>query len=64
MNQEGLMFPKTQKKRKKRMKHPKSIIHEKNGTCYLCMLLDGNHKKHLLLDDSEVQTGSTLKRMA
>lgn len=37
MNQEGLMFPKTQKKRKKKMKHPKSIIHEKNGTCYLCM---------------------------
>lgn len=29
MNQEGLMFPKTQKKRKKKMKHPKSIIHEK-----------------------------------
>lgn len=67
MNQEGLMFPKTQKKRKKKMKHPKSIIHEKNGTCYLCMLLDGNYKKHLLLDEiiySEVQTGSTLKRMA
>ena len=37
MNQEGLMFPKTQKKRKKKMKHPKSIIHEKNGTCYLCI---------------------------
>ena len=51
MNQEGLMFPKTQKKRKKRMKHPKSILQEKNGTCYLCMLLDGNHKKHLLLDE-------------
>lgn len=32
MDQEGLMFPKTQKKRKKRMKHPRSILHEKNGT--------------------------------
>lgn len=57
MNQEGLMFPKTQKKRKKRMKHPKSIIHEKNGTCYLCMLLDGNHKKHLLLDEHHIFGG-------
>ena len=43
MDQEGLMFPKTQKKRKKRMKHPRSILHEKNGTCYLCMLLDEHH---------------------
>ena len=45
MNQEGLMFPKTQKKRKKRMKHPKS------------MLLDGNHKKHLLLDEHHIFGG-------
>ena len=57
MNQEGLMFPKTQKKRKKKMKHPKSIIHEKNGTCYLCMLLDGNYKKHLLLDEHHIFGG-------
>ena len=57
MDQEGLMFPKTQKKRKKRMKHPRSILHEKNGTCYLCMLLDGNHKKHLLLDEHHIFGG-------
>lgn len=25
------------RKKKKRMKHPKSLLHEKNGTCYLCM---------------------------
>lgn len=57
MDQEGLMFPKTQKKRKKRMKHPRSILHEKNGTCYLCMLLDGNHNKHLLLDEHHIFGG-------
>ena len=39
------------------MKHPKSLLHEKNGTCYLCMLLDGNHKKHLLLDEHHIFGG-------
>ena len=39
------------------MKHPRSILHEKNGTCYLCMLLDGNHKKHLLLDEHHIFGG-------
>lgn len=57
MNQEGLMFPKTRTTKKKRMKHPKSILHEKNGTCYLCMLLDGNYKKHLLLDEHHIFGG-------
>ena len=37
------------RKKKKRMKHPKSLLHEKNGTCYLCMQLDNNHKKYLPL---------------
>lgn len=58
MNQEGLMFPKTRTTKKKRMKHHKSILHEKNGTCYLCMLLDGNYKKHLLLDEHHIFGGS------
>lgn len=32
-----LMFPKSGKK-KKRKKHRKSVLHEKDGTCYLCMM--------------------------
>lgn len=37
------------RKKKKRMKHPKSLLHEKNGTCYLCMQLNNNHKRYLPL---------------
>lgn len=40
---EGLMFPKTRGK-KKRKSHPKSILHEKDGTCYLCMLLHDDYR--------------------
>lgn len=48
-----LMLPKPGKK-KKRKKHKKSILHEKDGTCYLCMRLNqdfdlrsGLHKHHV-----------------
>lgn len=47
----GLMYPKTPAK-KKRKKHAKSIIQERDGTCYLCRL-SGNwypqyvHKHHI-----------------
>ena len=41
------------RKKKKRMKHPKSLLHEKNGTCYLCMQLDNNYKKYLPLLSEE-----------
>lgn len=39
----GLMFPKTPKK-KKRKSHPRSILHEKNGTCYLCILMHDDYR--------------------
>jgi len=39
----GLMFPK-QKTKKKRKKHAKSILQDKNDKrCYLCALLYGDH---------------------
>lgn len=57
MDQEGLLFPKTKPKKKKRIKHPKSLLHEKNGTCYLCILLDGNHRRHLFLDAHHIYGG-------
>ena len=39
----GLMFPKEGTKKKRRRAHPASIMHRKeDGTCFLCMLLEGN----------------------
>lgn len=38
----GLMFPK-QKRKKKRKVHKPSIIHRKDGTCYLCIKLHGDY---------------------
>lgn len=36
----GLMFPKAGAKKKRRIRHPPSILQEKDGRCFLCMLLD------------------------
>ena len=38
----GLLFPKI-KSKKKRKKHPPSILHQKDGTCYLCIRLYENY---------------------
>lgn len=53
----GMMFPKPIAK-KKRKKHPKSILHDKGSrTCYLCMLLDGNYNPHIILDEHHIFGG-------
>jgi len=60
-----LMYPKYQKKKKKKA-HKKSILQQKDGRCYLCILLEGNnaiyaitHKHHIyggpLRDISEAE---------
>lgn len=55
----GLMFPKTQVKKKKRMHHPKSILHNKEDrTCYLCILLDGNYNPHIVLHEHHIFNGN------
>lgn len=41
----GLMFPK-QKTRKKRKKHKPSILHKRDGTCYLCIRLHNDYRIH------------------
>lgn len=53
---DGMMFPKKPKK-KKRKRHRKSILHCKDGTCYLCMKLDGNYCTHSVLHDHHVYGG-------
>ena len=39
----GLLFPKAGAKKKRRIRHPPSILQEKDGRCFLCMLLDNNN---------------------
>lgn len=42
MDYKGLPFGKAEKK-KKRKKHHKSILHQKDGTCFICMALYGDY---------------------
>lgn len=54
MNQ--LLFPKTPTK-KKRKKHKPSILQKKDGTCYLCIKLHGDHRYHRTLHEHHVFGG-------
>ena len=53
---DGLMFPK-QGNKKKRKQHMKSIMHQKDGTCYLCSTLNDDHRIHSLLEEHHVFKG-------
>lgn len=53
---EGLLFPKPGK-RKKKIRHPESIMHRKDGTCYLCMMLMGDARQHSTLHRHHVFGG-------
>lgn len=52
----GLMFPKKPRK-KKRKQHKRSILHYKDGTCYLCMRLEGNYRIHAVTQEHHVYGG-------
>ena len=54
---EGLMFPKT-KKKKRRKKHKPSILHTKDGTCYLCMRLHNDYRIHAYTEEHHVFGGN------
>ena len=56
----SLMFPKHPKK-KKRLKHRKSILHVKNGTCYLCMSLDGDYNRGKITEEHHIFGGPNRK---
>lgn len=56
METEGLMFPK-QPKKKKRKIHKKSILHQKDGTCYLCMRLHQNYRKYPIVHEHHIYCG-------
>ena len=54
---EGLMFPK-KKWKKKRKQHKKSILHQKDGTCYLCMMLENNYRIHPVVQEHHIYIGA------
>lgn len=58
MDQTGLLFPKTQTK-KKRKRHKPSILQKKDGTCYLCMLLNDDYRKHDVLHEHHIFGGNS-----
>lgn len=56
-----MLFPK-QKSKKKRMRHPASVLHSKGSrTCYLCVMLHDNWNEHRILDEHHVFVGTNRK---
>ena len=53
----NIMFPKPRRK-KKRKKHRASILHEKDGTCYLCMKLNRDYRIHKTIHEHHVYGGA------
>lgn len=55
---QGLQFPKEQSK-KKRKKHKDSILQDRrDGTCYLCVKLHGNHQIYRYREEHHVFGGN------
>ena len=52
----GLLYPKPVRK-KKRKRHKASILHEKDGTCYLCMELLGNYTVYPVVHEHHIFDG-------
>jgi len=53
----GLMFPKPQRT-KRRMKHRSSILHCRDGTCYLCMRLNGDYRHYTVVHEHHIYGGA------
>ena len=56
-----LLYPKNPR-RKKRVHHPKSILQEKNGICFLCDALEGNTRQQYGLHKHHVFFGPNRQR--
>ena len=53
------MFQKDGSKRKrKQQQRTKSILHDRNGTCYLCMILNDDFRMKKVLQEHHVYPGS------
>lgn len=53
----GLLYPKNPGKKKRRKQHPKSIMHPKDGTCYLCIALHGDYRRHPVVQEHHIFGG-------
>ena len=51
-----MMYQKPQRK-KKRKKHKASILHCKDGTCYLCMKLKGDYRRYPVVHEHHIYDG-------
>lgn len=51
-----MMYPK-QKRRKKRKEHKPSILHQKDGTCYLCIKLRKDYRIHPAVHEHHIFGG-------
>lgn len=56
----GLMYPKTPPK-KRRKKHSPSILRQDDGTCYLCVLLNGDYRQHKHREEHHIFGGANRK---
>lgn len=52
----SMLYPK-EKRKKKRKTHKKSILHAKDGTCYLCMRLENRYCIHKTVHEHHVYPG-------
>lgn len=59
----GLLFPKI-KSKKKRKKHPPSILHQKDGTCYLCIRLYENYSIYGIVHEHHVYPGNPNRQIS
>ena len=53
---DGLLYPKIVKKKKRKV-HKKSILQEKDGRCYLCMILNNDHRIHRITHEHHIYGG-------
>lgn len=58
-----MKYPKKQEK-KKRRKHCASILQEKDGTCYLCMMLHDDYRIRRGLHEHHIFGGTANRRLS
>lgn len=59
----GMMFPKSPAK-KKRIRHAESIMQKKDGRCWLCMWLHGDHSVRTGLHKHHVYFGTGQRKIS
>lgn len=59
----GIMYPKNIRKKRKQ-RHLKSIMHQKDGTCYLCVQLHDDYRYHKILHEHHIFEGTANRRLS